>query len=502
MSGRSGTHHNSGSNARPWLGAGLVTACALLVGLIPGAAAQQPDGAENLDDRRPLPPKEPKRPSVVAKFRFPGAQSPLYSTIEDNQPVRSEKENPGEFAAWNDLILWAKQFPAADLEAVAGRDFTPEDLTHGIRTGYRFDPFRFDGKLTEVRRVRPTKALDAAGVKELYEGWLQPVDEPPANAVCVVFTELPADLPKPPEIAAGKDAGEPVDVDKWATFAGYSFKLLGYPGPDADPKNPKAGGWQKAPLLIGRTITLLGGPPPEATSIALNKNLRIFKLIQDDTRITADPNVWEEEAAWNRVVLHARKFTPEQLEEAARRDLSFASLFEAGRQDYKLELVYFEGRLIRLSKGENSKRLADAGVPTWYEGWLVPKDEPRGNPICVVMTDLPAGLVPKPLMTEWVSFAGYSFKLMHYKSGETDKKDASRNVTKRAPLLIGRSVIVHEDRSDDGPTTWSATMLPLIVGGLLLLIAIGVGLSWWFRRGDRQVRAETDAARFQNPFGA
>src|SRR5205823_250798 len=117
--------------------------------------------------------------------------------------------------------------------------------------------------------------------------------------------------------------------DRWASFAGYSFKLLSYPGPEADPKDAKAGGWLTAPLLIGRTLTPLAGPPAEATAIALNKDLRVFKLIQDDQPMVRDPELWEEGAAWNRVVLHARKFTAEQLEEAARKDLDFAHLFES-----------------------------------------------------------------------------------------------------------------------------------------------------------------------------
>ena len=467
-------------NRRRSIAAGLLLACALT-----SFAVAQPDA---LDTAPPLPPKEPERTPVAVRFRFPGSQSPLFSTIEDKQPVRSEKENPGEYAAWNDLILWAKNQPTAELEAAAIRNLTPDDLRRGIRTTYRFEPIRFDGKLTDVRRVPPTKALADAGVPDVYEAWLTATDSSPANPLCLIFTELPS----------GFSVGAQ-PADRWVSFAGYSFKLLSYPGPEADAKNPKAGGWLDAPLLVGRTITALAGPPAEATALALNKELRVFKLIQDDQPMARDPDYWEEAAAWNRVVLHARKFTAEQLEEAARKDLDFAHLFETGRRDYKLELVHFKGQLLRISKGETNKELADAGVPNWYEGWLVPKDEPRGNPICIVMTDLPPGLEPAKAMNEWVSFAGYSFKRMHYTSGEQSKRDPSRNVHKAAPLLIGRSVTLLPGAED--PNTWAAQFVPLLFGGLLLIVGVAVGLHWWYKRGDVQAKAEADAVRYKNPFG-
>jgi hypothetical protein len=471
----------------PWFIAGVV-GCALAVAAVPAPAVQPPPTLDGPDAQAPLPPKQPQRPPVAAQFRFPSAGAPLYKAIEDNQPVRSEKENPGEYAAWVDLILHARQFPAADLERHAARDLTPDDLTYPIpRLALRFELIRFDGRLTDVRRVPPTRAVEEAGVKDLYEGWLVPADESPANPVCVVFSELP------PGIEPG-----PQPADRWVSFAGYSFKLLAYPGPEAEPNNPKAGGWLKAPLLIGRTVTPLPGPPPETTAIELNKDLRIFQLIQDDTRMNADPNVWEEGAAWTRVVLHARKFTTGQLEEAARRDLNFASLFTDVRTAYKLDLVYLEGQLIRLSRGTPNRRLAAAGVAEWYEGWLIPKAEPRGNPVCIVITDLPPGLEPKPSMNVWVSFAGYSFKRMHYTSGEPSRKDPDRNIPKAAPLLIGRSVTIWPEPV--GPGTWVGQFMPLMLGGVLLIVGTALALGWWYRRSDRRAKAEADAVRYQNPF--
>jgi hypothetical protein len=492
--------------------AGLVLAVAAFagpaVGQSPLPPVSPPGNPDELDARPPLPPEEPKRPPIAAEYRYPNAGGRIYQEIRDNFPVASEKDNRDEYQAWVEVVSFAHTKTAAGLEQHAARDLTPEDLLasvsplHAPAGGsiFRLDLVRFDGKLTKVRRVEPTKALAERGIKDLYEGWLVPVDEPPSKPVCVVFTELPA----------GLELGE--QADRWAAFAGYFFKVTAYPGPSADvkrepnPASPAEAGWLSAPLLVGRSLRLLPGPPPEASRIALNKDLRIFRRIRDDAPLASPATRWEEGAAEVRVVLHARKFPTAELEKAARRDVGFADLFEANRLDYKLELVHFEGRLIQLRPMERDRRLTEAGVEAWYEGWLVPKDEPRGNPVCIVISELPEGLEPQPaapgqpLMNKWVTFAGYSFKLMQYKSREADKADPSKSVWKRAPLLIGRSVTLREDPAAGLRETVRYGFVWPMVGVLAVVVAVALGLGWWFRRGDRRVKTEMEA-RTQNPFG-
>ena len=492
---------------------GLVAALAVaLVGVAQGQTPQppaSPSAADALDARPPLPPEEPKRPPAAAEYRM-NPDRRIYTEIQDGFPVQSEQQNPDEYQAWTEVVNFARTRTVAGLERYAARDLTPEDLvrspsTRSSPTGgsvFRLALVRFDGKLTKVRRVEPTKALAELGLKDLYEGWLVPVDEPPSEPVCVVFTDPPA----------GLDLGE--QHDRWVTFAGYFFKVMAYPGPNADvkkepnPKSPAAAGWLLAPLLVGRSVTLLPGPPPEATSVALDKNLRVFQRIKDDAPMQARKDNWEEGAAWDRVVLHARKFAPEALEKAVRRDVGFADLFEKNRLDYKLELVHVEGRLVRLRKLEKpSPRLTEAGVTVCYEAWIIPKDEPSGHPVCVVVTELPEGLEPQPaapgqkLLNKWVTFAGYSFKLLRYRSNEMRKDDPSENQWKAAPLLIGRAVTLRDDPAGDPGYGWRTVFVPAIVGGLLVIVGVAVGLSWWFRRGDRRARAEVEAVRDRNPFG-
>ena len=65
---------------------------------------------------------------------------------------------------------------------------------------------------------------------------------------------------------------------------------------------------------------------------------------------------------------------------------------------------------------------------------VIPKNEPNGNPVCIVFTDPLEGVEPGGQVNKWVSFAGYAFKLLRYESVEKDKDDSSKNKWRRAPL--------------------------------------------------------------------
>jgi hypothetical protein len=464
----------------------LVAVCAL------GIGAQPPD--PDIDDRPPLPPEEPKRPAVKAEFRYPNPTRRIFDKIQDDAPVRSEKQNADEYQAWTDVILTVKEKTAADLEDAAVRDLTPDDLLKANnRKHFRLELIRFDGKLTKVRKLDATKALKDIGIQFVFECWLVPDDEPPTNPVCAVVTDLPAGL----EPAA--------EMDRRVSFAGYFFKTMAYPGPDYNPETDKKEGekgWRIVPLLVGRSVTPQAERPanPEAK---LDKNLRAFRMIKDDAPMTLANATKEEYSAWNRVLLHARRFSPSDLEAVARKDVEFHQLFkDETRRDYKLDLVYFEGVLVMLRKMELSQRLKDAGVETLYEGWLIPKDEPSGNPICVVFTDLPPDIpIPEKAssVNRWVSFAGYSFKRIRYESQERDRqKDSAK--WKAAPLLLGHGVQTKPDPRKESPLTWSGTFVPMALGVVIGLVVIAGALTWFFSRGDRKARREIDANR-KNPFG-
>ena len=487
-----------------------VTRFALAMGLVAGCAAVlvagQPLPEEKIDDRLPIPPENAKQTADAAKLRinkeraiFTGVRDKygvVKGGIEDERPLASEKQNPDEYRAITEVMLHTSQFSAAVLAQSGRRDLTPDDLTYGSRFQYRLELVRFEGKLTKARRLEPTKSLIETGFKELYEAWLVPDDESTGYPLCLLLANWPANFAGLPEIPAGQQAGESVTIDKWVAFGGYSFKLMTYPGPGADPKNPIGAGWLKAPLLIGMSVVPTLEPAPK---VAIDKNFRVYKEIRDKTRMAQGSDFWEESTAYNRVVLHARKFTTEKLEAEANRNLSFGDLFLENRKDYRLDLVLFHGHLIRLNKGKSPQRLIDAGLESWFEAWIIPDNEPRGNPICFVLTELPAGLEPKKTMDVAVTAAGYSFKLWRYESGEQDKDDPKKFVEKFAPLLIGRSLSVKQE-TDDVTTWWTQGFVPAVVASVALLGGAALALAWWFRRGDRAAQAEIEASRHRNPF--
>jgi len=475
-------------------------ACAVFAGTMTTMAQDPP-----LDPKPPLPQNEDKQ----AKFEIPGKRTSaifngridpktgnIDGGIRDYAPLASEKDNSDEYQAWHIVVTHAKQFKTTELEENASRELTRDDFLHATtpsRSPHRLDFVRFDGKLTKIRWAKATRSLAEAGTAKIYEAMLVPFDEPPNGLVSVVFTELPAEL----AAVEQKPENEWLDVNLEVHAAGFFFKI----------RQDGTGAEQPAtPILIGRSVTIRKAAPPtpgaDATAenpILLDKNLRVFRRIKDDAFIAKADQNWEEGSAWNRILLHARRFSLAELDAAAT-EKKFADLFTDSRKDYKLDLVKFEGRLIRIDKMKPSEKLQAAGIETVYEGWLVPKDEPRGNPICIVFTDPVESLEGVTgRVNKWVTFTGYSFKLLRYASGERDKDDPNKNVTKKAPLLLGRAVVERTD-PDSPRLSWSG-FVPLVTGGIISLVGIALVVGWWFRRGDKKTRQEIDTHRGKNPFG-
>jgi hypothetical protein len=272
------------------------------------------------------------------------------------------------------------------------------------------------------------------------------------------------------------------------------------------------------PILIGKSITLLPEaadtgatllPGPSATPAdptALDPNVRVYKFIRDKTKIAARPRLsdfdtpWEESAAYDRIVRHAARFSAEELEAHARTDLKFADLFlDDSASGYRLRLVKLEGRLISLRRFEPAAEVKAAGIDNMYEGWLVPANEPRGNPVSIAFTEPLEGVPADGRVNKWVSFAGYSFKKLKYESAEQDPKDPAKNLSKYAPLLIGRAPIPRPDPDAPSEYTWGVFVRGAIIGAALL-IAAGSVLAWWYRRTDRKSHEEMNAVRGRNPF--
>lgn len=282
--------------------------------------------------------------------------------------------------------------------------------------------------------------------------------------------------------------------------------------PKTVPESPlRTASWIACACLAGAVAAgpAGAGDPPQESAAApadpyrIDKDRLIFTSVRDDAPFPTDGTNQAEYEAYATVLLHARQFPTADLERHARRDVTFRDLYLPVRRDYRLDLIYFEGRLKQLRRTEPTAALKEAGVKDLYEGWLFPRDE--WNPVCVVVTELPPGLEPqKDLkadeMNRWVGFAGYSFKLLQYESRQADPKNPGRNVFRRAPVLLGRSVTPLAETQTGSDDPWVSTFLPAVVagfGGVAVLILV---LTWYFRRGDRVVRAAVDARHERNPF--
>jgi hypothetical protein len=482
------------------------------IALIAGCAAGLAQDPDKIDDKPPIPPENPKKVQDAARFRidkdkaiFTGLRDPktgvVKGGIEDNRPLASEKQNADEYRALTEVMLHAAQFTGPELAEHGRRDLTPDDLSFTTRFDFRLDLVRFEGKLLKARRLTPTKSLEDSGFKELFEVWLVPDEESPGYPVAILTSQWPAEWGPLPAIGAGEPAGESVRIEKWAAVGAYSFKLMTYPGPGADPKTPSGPGWLKAPLLVGRAIVPVVEPAPK---IAIDKSLRVFGGIRDDRYLDASAEFWEEWTAWNRVFMHVKKFSAEQLEAEANKKVGFPELFK-NHQDYKLDLIYVQGTLVRVLEKETSQRLKDAGITKWYDGWIIPDGEPSGNPLSIAILELPPGVEPRKttdpgkLINVPVTFAGYEFKRRRYESGEKRKDDPAKNIDKLAPFLIGRSVTLKREQ-DDTTKYWWEGFVPAVVGAVVLLGGSALTLGWWFRKGDRVAQAEIAAARHKNPF--
>jgi hypothetical protein len=272
-------------------------------------------------------------------------------------------------------------------------------------------------------------------------------------------------------------------------------------------------------LFAGRAAAQSpAGPPPAppadpdpAAKYRIEKGLAMFAGIKDDAifpwadtgpRDLADALTDEmEERAYDEVLRHARQFSTAELEQHARRDLAIKDLYTNGRASYKLDLIFVEGWLKSLRKAEPTKLLRESGVTELYEAWIFPSG--GIDPVCVFVTELPPGLTPqaelKQPVDRFVSVGGYFFKLLRYESNQPSKDKLGEHTTRRAPVLMARSLTVKDEPTSAG-AAWRQTFLPLVVAGVGAVACAIFGLSWYFRRGDALVRREIDNKLTENPF--
>ena len=251
-------------------------------------------------------------------------------------------------------------------------------------------------------------------------------------------------------------------------------------------------------------VVLLGVAAPRAVAqidqYVLDGDRRHFSLIDWDAPVRGEDRNPDEFEAYNDALLHARLFTTAELLGHASRDVTFRDLVVPTAKDFQFKLLALDGRLKRVRRLEPTKPLKAAGVTDLYECWIFPTA--GSDPLCLLTLELPDGVEPAMdyKQSRAVQVAGYYFKLMQYESATPNPKTPERNVVRRAPLLIGRGFAVSPEPSRDGGAAWREGFLPgllAVVGGV---VAVALGITGWYRRGDRAVKAAVEARRDRNPF--
>jgi hypothetical protein len=182
-----------------------------------------------------------------------------------------------------------------------------------------------------------------------------------------------------------------------------------------------------------------------------------------------------EGAAYFSILARIRGVAPDVLEQAARRDITYAELMN-DPQRHRGELIVLEGELRRftpLPAGENSE-----GIGQLYDGWLFTEEAGRKSPYRFICTGKPEGLPEGNTIRERVRCTGYFFKRCGY---ETEHGLHS------APLLLGSEVrwIHPPRRTDDG--RGAAAYIVWIMG----LLAAGLGGTlWWLTASERRMQNE------------
>lgn len=239
----------------------------------------------------------------------------------------------------------------------------------------------------------------------------------------------------------------------------------------------------------GVTTPSVADPSPNRSAPRVDPDL--LAGVEDQAPVrSADQNP-DEVRAYIYLLVQARATSAEALARSARRDLTYAHLFEEPGK-YRGQVVHFAGRLKRLRRFDAPAFAAHQGVPVIYEGWIF-DDLYHRHPFCVVLTDLPPGIPVGERIDYPVSVDGYFFKRYRYRAGEGWRD---------APLLIGRTLHLQPAPGAAG-NEWSATndLAPAILGLLAGSGLLVLGLGWWYRRGDRRLRSRLAAARAVNFHG-
>ncbi|MBX7103951.1 MAG: hypothetical protein K1X57_07710 [Gemmataceae bacterium] len=199
----------------------------------PGAAQPKPVDPSSPEPHPPVGKPATLRPADLNRS--------LLRFVEDNSPVRSETENPDEARAYDYIVGFARQVGPADFLAAARKEITFANMLGPDSAKYRGEVVIVEGRLKRIRDLGPTRALEADGVKHLYEAWVFS-EIYREYSYCVLLTDLPAGIPVSEQL------------DRRVTLAGFFYKIYRFRAGD---------GYRIAPLIVGGPMTERVLPPVE-----------------------------------------------------------------------------------------------------------------------------------------------------------------------------------------------------------------------------------------------
>jgi hypothetical protein len=222
----------------------------------------------------------------------------------------------------------------------------------------------------------------------------------------------------------------------------------------------------------------------------------LLKRVKDSTGVMIDDNAFEAEA-YCEALYKATLASPGAFANSARRDLTIAHLLSEPRE-YRGQVVHFEGTVRLIRRLEPPAMLVAKGIRDLYECWLFNQPRYGAHPVCLVCSELPAGVSPGERLTIEASCDAYFFKRYRYESA-----DSTPGHLRQAPLLLGRTLVLTRPavaaEPDDGFVAQSKWVLVFFLGCVLAVFVLAFAGHWWYRRADRRVQARVRAARAREP---
>jgi hypothetical protein len=219
-------------------------------------------------------------------------------------------------------------------------------------------------------------------------------------------------------------------------------------------------------------------------------------FVKDNTGMTQEIGDQEQDAYYT-MLIFANRTSPAALDKAGlynlkHNDADWAHVFR-NPEDYRGDIVHFEGKLKKLQKFKPQPMAAQGGVRNYYEGYMY-ADVLELNPVFFGITELPIGLEPGDHLDVKIGLSGYFFKKFRYTAVDTKKTNKDR----LAPLVIGHTVtLLTEPAAAEPPpdAEWVNWLGPTFFGFIGLTVAILFAIGYWFRRGDWRVRGRVIAIR-------